>query len=93
MKYWLNQGASKEKLILGVPTYGRTFALSSAQSNQNGSPARGAGDAGPYTKEPGMLGYNEICEQLNSWNVHFDEERRVPYAYKGNQWLSYDNVK
>lgn len=23
----------------------------------------------------------------------FDEEQQVPYAYKGNQWVGYDNVK
>ncbi|KAK0161123.1 hypothetical protein PV327_009635 [Microctonus hyperodae] len=94
VKYWLNQGCPKEKLILGVPTYGRTFTLADANSNRNGAPTRGPGMGGPYTREPGMLGYNEICEKLQgkSWTVVYDKERRAPYAYNGVQWIGYDNV-
>ncbi|XP_034946301.1 chitinase-3-like protein 1 [Chelonus insularis] len=95
VNYWLSQGAPKEKLVVGVPSYGRAFTLADSKKNYIGAPTRGPGKAGPYTREPGMLGYNEICEMhlKGGWNVYFDEERRVPYTHKNDQWIGYDNVK
>lgn len=93
MNYWLSQGAPAEKLILGMPLYGRSFTLDNSKNNGIGAAAHEKGVAGPYTQEPGTLGYNEICEaQLNDdWDVKYHDEQRVPYATKGNQWVSYDN--
>lgn len=95
VKYWLDQGAPREKLVLGMPLYGRSFTLSKSSDNGIGASVRGAGAAGPYTREKGMLGYNEICEMhaRGGWQVVFDEERRVPYTTKGDQWIGFDNVK
>lgn len=94
IKYWLSEGAPSEKIVLGVPFYGRSFTLADPQSNGVGAPSS-QGTAGPYTKEGGMLGYNEICEKLKqeNWDVRFDEERRVPYAVNENQWVSFDDEK
>lgn len=94
VNYWISCGAPKEKLNLGVPFYGRAFTLNNPNNNYVGASFSGAGSAGPYTREAGMLGYNEICEmQLKEeWDIHYDEQRCVPYAQKGNQWISYDNI-
>ncbi|XP_066581003.1 acidic mammalian chitinase-like [Prorops nasuta] len=95
VQYWLDQGAPPEKLILGTAFYGRSFTLANEKDNGVGAPAPQAGQAGPYTREAGMLGYNEICVKVASgqWTAVFDEEQRVPYAYNGRQWVGYDNVK
>lgn len=55
----------------------------------------GPATAGKYTREPGMLGYNEICELQGShgWTTIFDEEQQVPYSYSGNQWVGFDDVR
>ncbi|XP_043581613.1 chitinase-3-like protein 1 [Bombus pyrosoma] len=93
VQYWLAQGAPADKLILGVPAYGRSFTLSSSAYNTIGSPTIGPGRAGPYTQESGMLGYNEICEYIKQgWTVQREPEQRVPYAFKDNQWVGYDDV-
>ena len=43
--YWVQRGCPKEKLIVGLGTYGRTFSYSG--SPNMGSAAHGAGAAGP----------------------------------------------
>lgn len=95
INYWLQLGAPAEKLILGLASYGRSFTLQDTQHNSVNQPIMGPGTAGPYTREPGSLGYNEICEsEMNSqWSVVWDDDCEAPYAYQGNQWVSYDNAK
>lgn len=34
----------------------------------------------------------QICSD-NSWTEVFDDEIKAPYAYNGDQWVGYDNVK
>ncbi|XP_078035246.1 chitinase-3-like protein 1 isoform X1 [Augochlora pura] len=95
VRYWLSQGAPADKLVLGIPSYGRTFTLANPSNNGIGAPASGPGAAGPYTREAGMLGYNEICESLRKggWDVRREPQQRVPYIVKGNQWIGYDDVE
>lgn len=93
MKYWLTQGAPADKIILGIPGHGRSFTLSNSTNNQPGAPILGIGIAGPYTRESGLFSYSEILEFIKSgWTVERDSKQRVPYAYKGNQWVGYDDV-
>ncbi|CAG2168417.1 unnamed protein product [Oppiella nova] len=88
--YWLGLGAQPKKLVLGIRFYGRTFTLASNQSNGFNAPTTGPGSPGPYTKKSGVLSYNEICEN-KGWDVKWDDQRKAPYAIKGNDWVSYDN--
>ncbi|KAH8300035.1 hypothetical protein KR044_008773 [Drosophila immigrans] len=90
INYWIGQGAPANKLVLGVGTYGRSFQLSDPSQNWPGAPCRGVGGAGSYTGEGGYLGYNEICQ--NNWHTVFDNNNAAPYAFSGDQWVSYDNV-
>ena len=55
-------GASREKIILGIPTHGRAFTIDRRNNiNPPGVVFTGIGNPGPLTKEGGMLGYQEIC--------------------------------
>lgn len=93
--YWLENGAPPEKLVVGVPFYGRGFTLADVSKSELGATTTGPSMAGPYTREAGMLGYNEICEMLaqGGWTVKRDDEQRVPYIIKGNQWVGYDDIQ
>lgn len=86
-----NLGAPADKLILGLAFYGRSFTLADPQQNSFGSPIAGAGTAGPYTREAGFMGYNEICSLVDLWNRDWSGSNKVPYIYNGNQWIGYDN--
>ncbi|KAJ6659926.1 hypothetical protein lerEdw1_018382 [Lerista edwardsae] len=91
VKYLIRKGAPAEKIIMGIPTHGRTFTLSSSQSFV-GAPASGGGSPGPYTNESGILAYYEICDFNVHAHVERIEEQAVPYSYKGNQWVGYEDV-
>lgn len=81
----------REKLVIGMPTYGRTFTLANSGLTSPGSPHNGPGQGGPHTSEPGMLGYNEFCDRQHQWTIVWEDNQKVPYAHRENQWVGYDN--
>lgn len=65
INYMLKLGAPPSKLVLGIPLYGRTFLLEDNINDSNrkptlGSPAKNIGFQGPFTRENGFMGYNEV---------------------------------
>nr|XP_020652467.1 acidic mammalian chitinase-like isoform X3 [Pogona vitticeps] len=58
MKYWKDNGAPPEKLMMGFPTYGRSFKLSGTDTGV-GASASGGGSPGAYTRQSGILAYYE----------------------------------
>lgn len=93
ISYWLSHGAPKEKLVMGIPLYGRSFTLANAAEDFIGASVNGPGTAGPYSREPGVMGYNEFCEKLQTeqWDIRPSVEQFGLYAVKGNQWLGFDD--
>ncbi|XP_071036118.1 probable chitinase 10 isoform X2 [Parasteatoda tepidariorum] len=93
-KEWVEKGASKEKLLIGIPTYGRSFTLKNTSLTDIGAPAIDGGKSGNYTGEPGVLAFFEVCDFLKSGAILvWDNEQMVPYAYKGNQWVGFDDQR
>lgn len=93
--YWLDQGTPPSKLIMGMPLYGQSFTLANQNARSLNDKSIGPGQAGTYTRAGGFLAYYEICEKVSAggWTVVRDEEGRIgPFAYSGNQWVSYDDV-
>lgn len=83
--------------MVGVPFYGQTFTLAKHDNKYDqGVATAGPGEAGEYTKQPGMLAYYEICNRIRNqrWIVHRDTQGATgPYAYFRDQWVSYDDVE
>ncbi|KAJ8722309.1 hypothetical protein PYW08_004711 [Mythimna loreyi] len=117
IKFYIESGADPSKLVLGIPTYGRSYTLFNPDAVEIGSPADGPGEQGDATREKGYLAYYEICEALipkqkkrqaseedseeysdeeeeeEEWTVmHPNPDAMGPVAYKGNQWVGYDDV-
>lgn len=63
MKYWRDQGAPVEKLLVGFPTYGRTFTTSTAANGL------GAAATGPVT--PVKLGFGLTTRSANTKQLMF----------------------
>ena len=60
IKYYLEKGADKKKIILGMPLYGQAFTLNNPSVNGLNSPANQKGTAGPFTRAAGFLAYYEV---------------------------------
>lgn len=73
--YIIKAGALPSKIVLGVPFYGRTFVTNNEGNLGDASDDKGF--QGPFTRENGFLGYNEICSELSNkssdWTRTFDE--------------------
>ncbi|XP_047609878.1 chitotriosidase-1 isoform X4 [Phacochoerus africanus] len=92
VQQWLQKGTPANKLILGMPTYGRSFTLASSLDTGVGVPATGPGAPGPFTKEGGLLAYFEVCSWKGA-SEHRIKEQKVPYAFQGNQWVGFDDTE
>ena len=63
MQLWLNGGTPKDKLMMELGLYGRSFTMGSS-SPELGSVAKGAGVAGAGTREQGFLAYSEVSKKI-----------------------------
>lgn len=60
MGYVLRLGVPAKKLLMGIPTFGRSFKLASSETGV-GAPSSGPGTLGRFTQEEGTLAYYEVC--------------------------------
>jgi chitinase len=56
----LRKGADQNKLVLGLPLYGRIFELKNTEGVGVERESKGAGKPGRYIQAPSFLGYNEV---------------------------------
>ncbi|XP_018495110.1 chitotriosidase-1 [Galendromus occidentalis] len=89
-KLWAKRGLPKNKLVVGVPTYGLTWKLLSSRWQKPFSPAIGAGPNGGYTTYPKVLN----ILSTNSGRMFWDRSSQSPYVITSdNIWISYDDAE
>eukprot|EP00088_Acartia_fossae_P059524 TRINITY_DN7072_c0_g1_i12.p1 TRINITY_DN7072_c0_g1~~TRINITY_DN7072_c0_g1_i12.p1 ORF type:complete len:961 (-),score=135.24 TRINITY_DN7072_c0_g1_i12:118-2961(-) len=93
VNHWLSKGVDKNKLIVAIPAFGRTFTLHNNNKTGFGDRADTEGVKGPILEETGFLSYQEICLYFSEggWTLKRDEYSGAPYAFKGTQWVGYDD--
>lgn len=87
---YLDKGLDRNKIVVGIPTYGHTFSLVNVDNHQVSSPASGVGSLGSL----GFINYPDVCSFVtNTENVTItrDNEAKVSYLYKNKEWVSYDD--
>ena len=62
MNYWVEKGADKKKLIMGMPMYGQAFTMNSPSPSGLAAPA-GKGIAGEFTRQEGFTAYYEVSNK------------------------------
>ena len=62
MRYWIEKGAPPERLVMGIPLYGQSFTLSSAETKGLQAATSGPGEAGQFTRAAGFLAFYEVCK-------------------------------
>ncbi|XP_074577954.1 nod factor hydrolase protein 1-like [Curcuma longa] len=85
---WLAAGMPAEKVVMGVPLYGRTYNLTDGDEHGIGAPSRGVGQG-----DAGVLTLSEVVEfnWKNRATVVHDEARVATYSFAGETWISYDD--
>ncbi|XP_021340962.1 acidic mammalian chitinase-like [Mizuhopecten yessoensis] len=90
-KYWQMLGVDKDKINIGIATYGRGFELSWSNENGFGAWADGPNQPGSFTDEEGFLAYYEICPLVESGDGMVVRQSGVPYYTNDTLWIGYDD--
>ncbi len=94
--YYLNAGMPPNKMVLGQPTYGRSYVISEPMNNGLYCDSPHVMPPGPWTRTYGIYSYPEILKvQINdtlpqlpgatplAWNTIVDTCHHTPYTYNG----------
>ncbi|CAH1403768.1 unnamed protein product [Nezara viridula] len=98
LDYVLQRGANSSKILLGLPTYGHAYITDDKieiEKKYIGLPSDHAFPS-PWTQEPGIIAYNEICFNLKNdknWKEGFDKNSSTPFAYVDKIFVSFDNKR
>ncbi|KAK9055159.1 hypothetical protein SSX86_026241 [Deinandra increscens subsp. villosa] len=90
LQSWIDAGIHIEKLVMGLPLYGRTWTLKDPGTYGIGAPAVGLGPG-----NDGAMLYSEVqaFNVQNNATVVYDEPTVSYYSYAGTSWIGYDDVE
>ena len=84
---FLEAGVPAEKLVMGVPFYGRSWIMKSAEKNGINMPVEGRARGGGYTY------IKDSLINKNGFVRYWDENAKAPYLFNSetNQLITYDD--
>lgn len=84
---WGFHGVFGDKMVLGLPLYGRTWKLKDPKQTGSGAPAAGVGPG-----DNGIMLYKDIEDYNLAHNakVVYNESSIGMYSYSGLDWIGYD---
>ncbi|CAG9864178.1 unnamed protein product [Phyllotreta striolata] len=86
-KNWLRAGLSKEKLVLSVAFYGRSFALKDPNQHGMRAPVTGVGPG----IDGGFVRYYELCSQYKNFTEEWDDDTKSVYKYNSTSWIGFNS--
>ncbi|EPE30127.1 (Trans)glycosidase [Glarea lozoyensis ATCC 20868] len=89
-------GIDPSKVNLGLPYYGRGYALSDTSCTDPGCPYSGPTNAGACTNSPGILSLKEIQDLIKQKNlvpILIPDQMQKEVTFDGNQWIAYDDAE
>ena len=95
-RFWLENGTPGEKIIVGIPTYARTWRITSENQVATGRPpvvAEGPGAEGPHTRTLGLLSFGEVCSRFSENFANLPKVSRavdVTKKYGNYGYLAYN---
>lgn len=94
---YLNNGVPANKIVLGMPIFGHSYAGVSGLTSGDAGPGKlfeTAGIPGPSTKRAGLLSYYEISDMIADKLLSFGTDNVTSTAYgyniQGQKWVSFD---
>ncbi|KAI3880422.1 hypothetical protein MKX03_027248 [Papaver bracteatum] len=84
---WIQAGLPANKLVMGLPMYGKTWKLKDPNVNGIGAAAVGVGPGA------GILIYSDVVNfnGVSGTRVVYDTQTVSMYSYRGTDWVGYDN--
>ena len=80
VEYWLKRGWPREKLVVGIPCYGRGFAVSRWYEKPAGKAKHGS------------IAYHQVEALLRAgWTRRWDEAALVPYLARDGELVAYED--
>ncbi|KAL8492982.1 hypothetical protein ACS0TY_024259 [Phlomoides rotata] len=85
---WKRDIIQSEKIVMGMPAYGKTWQLKDPSQHGIGAPAVGTGPGGGTMNYTAILAFNSE----NNATVVFDNSSVSTYSYAGGNWIGYDDT-
>ncbi|CAL1527919.1 unnamed protein product [Lymnaea stagnalis] len=92
---WISKGYPRDKLVIGIPTFGRSFKLKDVSQTNLGAPAAGHGKLIlPGVALYGAPPFTRICQLLSTGKatVVHSTVAAAPYLYYKDFWLGYEDA-
>jgi chitinase len=92
VRHYLEQGVPPQKIVVGMPLYGRSFANVPPSKDGLFSPYSGRGTG--TTEEQGLRFFYDIKNNLSAnAQLFWDDSSKVPYMYLpySREWITFDD--